>query len=192
VRQPGPPRRARDRIRRFDAAVERRWERLRGRPALDRLFYAASELGDFSLVWHLLGAARSLAPGRGPADAARFSLTMGVESALVNGPVKALFGRIRPYDDDVVRPHRLRRPRTSSFPSGHASAAFTAAALLSDDASPLAAAGVYAVAAVVSASRVHVRIHHPSDVVAGALLGVALGRIALRVWASLPEPWGTR
>jgi undecaprenyl-diphosphatase len=43
-------------------------------------------------------------------------------------------------------------------------------------------APVYAVlATMVGASRVHVRIHHPSDVVGGAAVGVALG-IALRTW----------
>ena len=39
----------------------------------------------------------------------------------------------------------------------------------------------YGVAAVVAGSRVYVKIHHPSDVVAGALLGVALGR-----WPAAP------
>jgi membrane-associated phospholipid phosphatase len=34
-----------------------------------------------------------------------------------------------------------------------------------------------------------VKIHHPSDVVAGALLGIALARIARRVWR-LPPPGG--
>ena len=35
----------------------------------------------------------------------------------------------------------------------------------------------YALAGVVAASRVHTRIHHASDVVAGAALGLALGRV---------------
>jgi membrane-associated phospholipid phosphatase len=29
---------------------------------------------------------------------------------------------------------------------------------------------------------VYVKIHHPSDVVAGALLGLVLARVARRVW----------
>ena len=66
-------------------------------------------------------------------------------------------------------------PLTSSFPSGHASAAFCAAGLLSEG-SRLEPA-YYALAAVVAASRVHVKIHHASDVVAGAAVGtVARGR----------------
>ena len=41
----------------------------------------------------------------------------------------------------------------------------------------------------VASSRVYVKIHHPSDVIAGAILGVALARVARRVWPfpSVPE-----
>jgi undecaprenyl-diphosphatase len=94
---------------------------------------------------------------------------MGVESALTNGPVKSMFGRLRPADYSQIEfRHGLRRPITSSFPSGHATAAFCAATLLGGG-------GWYAAAASVAATRVYVRLHHASDVVAGAALGLALG-----------------
>src|SRR3546814_4282954 len=89
--------------------------------------YAASELGDWSLIWHLIGAGQAMLPGRDPSSAVRLSAILGVESALVNVGVKRLFRRHRPvWEEDRPRPHRLRTPRTSSFPSGHASSAFTA------------------------------------------------------------------
>jgi len=175
----------------LDSRVEVWWERLRGRPVLDRVFYSASALGDFSLIWHLLGAARSLGRRHGLEDAVRLSITMGAESALVNGPVKSLFRRVRPAEPELVRPHRLRTPRTTSFPSGHATAAFTAAAMLSDGARLPARAAVYATAVIVSASRIHVRIHHPSDVVAGAVMGVGLGWLARRAWSAVATTWDT-
>ena len=43
----------------------------------------------------------------------------------------------------------------------------------------------YAIGAVVASSRVYVKIHHPSDVVAGAILGVVLARLA-RAWPLPP------
>ena len=173
-----PPRLV-DLVRRFDTAVEARWELARGVPALDRLFYTASAAGEFSLVWHLAGAARAAATGR-PADALRFSAVMIAESALVNGGIKSLFRRARPAAPESPRPHALRQPLTTSFPSGHASSAFCAATVLSDGSSPLAPLW-WGLAAVVAASRVHVGIHHPSDVVAGAALGIALGAVARSV-----------
>lgn len=166
-------------VARFDTAIDTRVDDLRGHPHLDRLMYAASELGDFSLIWHLVSTTRALGPDRRLADAVRMAAILGAESALVNGPIKSLFKRHRPAWEQE-RPHKLRRPRTSSFPSGHASAAFTAAGVLSqgDPMWPV----YYAIAAVVASSRVYVKIHHPSDVVAGAVLGIALAQLAKRVW----------
>ncbi|HET9443722.1 MAG TPA: phosphatase PAP2 family protein [Acidimicrobiales bacterium] len=169
----------RRRVAGFDTAVDEAFDHLRGRPALDRLFYGASALGDHGLIWLILGAVRGLRSERDWHAAVRVGLGVGVESALVNLGIKSLFRRRRPAVE-LPRPLRLRRPRTSSFPSGHATSAFTAAGLLSDGdrAWPL----YYAVAVVVASSRVYVRIHHASDVVAGIAVGVALGRIGRRLF----------
>jgi undecaprenyl-diphosphatase len=168
----------------FDEMVDQRVDRLRGRPGLDRLMYGASEVGDWSLLWHLIGAGQALLPGRDPMTAVRLSAVLGVESLLVNGAIKSLFQRHRPvWEEDRPRPHQVRTPQSSSFPSGHASAAFTAAVVLGQG-DPLWPA-YYAVAATVSASRVYVKMHHASDVLAGAALGLGIGLVARRVW---PKP----
>jgi membrane-associated phospholipid phosphatase len=174
-----PLHRATQAVARFDAAIDTRVDRFRGHPHVDRAMYAASELGDFSLIWHLISATRAVAPDRRLMHAVRVATILGVESALVNGPIKSLFRRHRPAWQQQ-RPRRLRRPRTTSFPSGHASAAMTAAGVLSqnDPLWPL----YYAVGAVVASSRVYVKIHHPSDVLAGALVGIVLARVARRAW----------
>lgn len=168
----------------FDDAVDRRMARLRGDPVADKVFYGASELADWSFIWHLIGTGQALLPGRSPMSAVRLSVILGVESLLVNGGIKSLFRRTRPeWEAAHARPFRLRTPRSSSFPSGHASSAFTAAVVLAED-DPLAPV-YFALAAVVAASRPYVKIHHASDVVAGAALGVVLGTVAKRVW---PKP----
>ena len=135
-------------------------------------------MGDFSLIWHLLGAAKGVTSRRGTREATRLALALGAESALVNGAVKSAFRRERPLHEDD-RPHGLRQPLTSSFPSGHASAAFMAATLLSERSrvKPV----WYGLAAIVAASRIHVRIHHASDVLVGAGVGLALGPAFRRV-----------
>ncbi|GIU87158.1 MAG: hypothetical protein KatS3mg009_1673 [Acidimicrobiia bacterium] len=91
---------------------------------------------------------------------------------VTNGLVKAAVRADPPAPptNAVEFRHGLRRPVTSSFPSGHATAAFCAATLLGGGPAR------YALAAAVAGTRVYVRLHHPSDVVAGAALGlVALG-----------------
>jgi undecaprenyl-diphosphatase len=172
------------RVKEFDDRVDTAFDALRGNARADRLFYAASELGDFSLIWHLVGAARGLTSNRRADEAIRLSLVLGAESLLINGVVKSFFRRRRPeWLSETPRPHRLRRPRSSSFPSGHASAAFAAATLLAED-DPLWPL-YYAAAAFVASSRTYVKIHHASDVVAGAAAGVLIGRTARKVW---PKP----
>ncbi|MDP1821013.1 MAG: phosphatase PAP2 family protein [Acidimicrobiales bacterium] len=176
--------RAKELAARFDDAVELHIDRVRGHRTVDRVMYGASELGDWSLIWHLIGSGQALLPGRSPASAVRLSAFLGVESVVVNMGVKRLFRRRRPVWQGVdPRPHRLRTPRTSSFPSGHASSAFTAAGILAARGDPLWPL-YYGVAAVVATSRVYVRIHHPTDVVAGALLGAGMAAVANKVWAS--------
>ena len=164
----------------LDNAVDRIWEPLRGNAVADRVFYTASELGDFSLVWHVAGVARGLTTRHGHREAARIALALGLESALVNGAIKSLFRRERPLHEEE-RPHNLRQPLTSSFPSGHASAAFMAATLLSERSriKPL----WYGLAGLVATSRIHVRIHHASDVVVGAGIGLLIGRVVRKVFS---------
>jgi len=163
-------------IRGFDARVDVWFARLRGNRAADRVFYTASALGDFGLIWLALGLLRALR-GR-PVDeraGVRAIVATGIESIVVNAGLKTLFGRGRPVP---MKKHPLpfRQPLTSSFPSGHATAAFCAATLLAED--DALAPAYYAAATVVAASRIHVKIHHASDVIGGAVIGVALGHLA--------------
>lgn len=161
-----------------DETVDR-WVDRHRRPELDPLFYGLSSAADHGLLWIALVTLRA-ARRRQPAYAFRFVAALGVESALTNGLIKLAFRRIRPASPPPGRlPYGLHRPRTSAFPSGHATSAFMAATLLSDG---TGAAPVYfGLAGLVAASRVYVRMHHASDTVAGAVLGVALGQIAERV-----------
>lgn len=173
---------------RFDYVVDRWFEdHLRGRRAADATMYAASALGDHGILWLALAALQAGRRRWGDLGGAasgqtawkrpflRAAAGLGIESALVNGPVKWVFRRTRPVHDGP-RPHNLRKPRTSSFPSGHATAAFFGAALLRDEDPwwPV----YYAVAVVVAASRIHVKVHHASDVIGGVAIGILLGELA--------------
>jgi undecaprenyl-diphosphatase len=72
----------------------------------------------------------------------------------------------------------MHRPLTSSFPSGHSASAFMAATMLADG--PLTPLW-FTLAAAVASSRVYTQMHHTSDIVAGAALGVGLGMVARRL-----------
>jgi undecaprenyl-diphosphatase len=111
-------------VARLDAAADRAFDRLRGRTWADRIFYTASAVGDHGLLWLAFAALRGLrndgGRGRHRRAAVRAAAGVGVESAIVNLGVKSLFRRVRPVSS-TPHPRPFRQPRTSSFPSGHAS-----------------------------------------------------------------------
>lgn len=168
-----------DLVRRFDTTCERPFEPLRASALANRVFYTATALGDYGLIWVVFALLRALRGGRrNERAAARAIVATGVESVLVNGAIKSFFRRHRP-PSEMDHPHPLRVPVTSSFPSGHATAAFCGATMLSDG-DPLAPL-YFATAAVVAASRVHVKMHHASDAAGGVVIGLALGLIGRRI-----------
>jgi undecaprenyl-diphosphatase len=105
-----------------------------------------------------------------------------ITASLVVGPLKGFFERARPPEAEPRVDSLVELPASASFPSGHAATAFAAAtaiAILSPRMRPYA----LGLAAAVALSRVYLRVHFPLDVVAGSLLGAALG--ALAAWAAL-------
>jgi undecaprenyl-diphosphatase len=99
-------------------------------------------------------------------------------SSLTDSALKAVIGRERPpLADPRVHP-LIPLPHDPSMPSGHAMMAFSGAVILAA-VLPRWRWALLAVAAGVAVSRVYLGVHYPSDVVAGALLGAAVGAVAL-------------
>lgn len=170
----------------LDESADAAWGRVfRGHPLADRVFYLASELGDFSVIWLILACVEGVRSEEDAEGALRLAVLLLGESILVNQGIKRLFRRPRPVADHD-RPHHVRLPRTSSFPSGHASSALAAAGMLSQR-RPKAAPLYYGVAAIVATSRVHVKVHHASDVLAGAAIGIAYAQLVRRLWPVPPR-----
>ena len=169
-----------DAIRIVDRRVDALFEPLRGNAALDATAKVISGLGDRGLVWAVATAWRARRPGARRARAVRALTVAGVASSTVNAALKAVIGRPRPDRSDLrlgdnIVP--LREPRTSSFPSGHTLAAFCAATTLAERDDPAGNALLFTAAALVGASRIHLRAHHASDVAGGAVIGTVLGLI---------------
>ncbi|MDA8196060.1 MAG: phosphatase PAP2 family protein [Actinomycetota bacterium] len=162
----------------FDKQFDKYFEPLRKNTRANHIFYGASTLADHSIIWFMFAAIRGLRRG-GTQYASRASIALLAESFIINIGVKSLFMRTRPsWDGD--RPLAIRQPLTSSFPSGHSSAAATAFILLSDNDKfwPI----YLLIALIVAPSRVHVRMHHASDVVAGTVIGTLFGLMVKRIF----------
>ncbi len=130
----------------------------------------ASRAADYSVLWVVLAGAGALVGGRrGRRAAADALLALAFTSATINGPLKLLFGRVRPAPSRRL----YRSPRTASFPLGH-SAAFAFATAATRE-RPAAGPLLFPLAATVAYSRVYLGFHYPSDVLIGGAVGTAAG-----------------
>lgn len=161
----------------FEQRFDRMLEPTRNFKPTVWLFTIATALGDFGMLWHIVGIVRAIADTSRVKQALILSVLMGVESLILNQGIKRFFKRERPTVKGDSR-FKIRKPRTSSFPSGHASSAFFAAVVLTRWSSGPAIALWFSFAVIVAVSRVAVRIHHASDIFAGALIGTIMGLLA--------------
>jgi len=149
-------------------------------PLAEAIARALSAFGERGIGWAGLGLAAAVADprrrGRFLAAAAVAPATLGL-----NYLVKAAAGRERPVI--AGHPPLVAAASRLSFPSAHAATSVAAAAAFGRVA-PRTRLPLYGLAALICAGRPYLGMHYPSDVLAGAALGLAVGH----VWP-LPAPW---
>lgn len=138
-------------------------------------------------VTHLGGARATILSGLALCAAGGHEMRVGLAALLANAVshlavqvLKRTVARARPCDAEGRSVALIELPDPFSFPSGHAAAAFAVAAVVGV-AHPVTAPVLLALATVVAASRVLLRVHRPVDVVAGALLGLTGAAAAARL-----------
>lgn len=157
--------------RELDAAVYGKLTSVQSR-SLDQLVPPLTRAADHSLLWLAISGGLALfGDRRGRRAALRGVLSIGLASGLVNLVLKRTWRRSRPVGP---RAPLVRRPRSFSFPSGHTASAFAFATGAGLEI-PLLLPPLAAAALAIGYARVHGRVHHPSDVLAGAGIGVGAG-----------------
>ena len=148
----------------------------------DLLLPVWSNLGNAGLIW--IAAAVILLCFRKSRRAGAVALGGMLFSLLfVNGILKHLVSRTRPWLVVEGLQTLLRSNDPNSFPSGHTSAAFAFASALCgtlDRTWPKVLA--VAAAALMGWSRLYVGVHFPSDVLAGAVIGTLCGLLAVGLY----------
>jgi len=130
----------------------------------------------------LRGIQRSLLLGLG--TRLQFIFCAVAVSNLVTEVLKYSVGRGRPFVGGEANAfhfsHFAGNPAYYSFPSGHATTAF-ALALAVSAVWPQARVAMAIYALIIAVSRLVLLAHHPSDVVAGAMVGI-VGTVFVRYW----------
>lgn len=169
----------------FDFAILDYLQTLRT-PALDAFFSAITHLGDAGCFWIALTILLLIFPKtRRCGMVAALSLIM--EVIICNGVLKPLVARIRPYDVNTMIELIVRAPKDYSFPSGHTAASFAAAAAYWTAGNRKLAVPCLVIAALIAFSRLYLYIHYPTDVLAGAVLGVILAIAAAKIYEGIEK-----
>ncbi|HVT65600.1 MAG TPA: phosphatase PAP2 family protein [Mycobacteriales bacterium] len=154
---------------------------------IDAVVPRLTRAADHGLLWAGVAATLAVIGGERERRAAlRGLVSLGLASAVANGPVKWAVRRPRPGLESVPAIRQLvKQPRTSSFPSGHSAsaAAFATGVALE---SPVAAVPIALLAGGVAYGRVHTGVHYPSDVAVGILLGAGCALAVRRSWPTRP------
>jgi undecaprenyl-diphosphatase len=146
---------------------------------LDRSLVAITRAANYSRLWLVIaGGLSALGGRRGRRAAGRGLIALALAAAVANGPAKLLVRRRRPFRH--ARPTLIRTPRSTSFPSGHSATAFAFATGACAEL-PLLAPVLIPLAGAVAYSRVHTGVHYPSDILAGAAIGIGSGALAARL-----------
>src|SRR5438552_7684330 len=153
-----------------------------------------------AVLWLAIAALIAVLGGpRGRRGALRGGISIALTSPLVNLPLKYVARRARPPMRRGDRPLPVSLPGSFSFPSGHSASAFAFATGVALE-EPRLLGPILPLAAGVAYSRVHLRVHYPFDVLAGATIGTAMGlatepliRAARQWWDStVPVPESER
>jgi undecaprenyl-diphosphatase len=139
-------------------------------PRAEAVAKALGLIGEYGVVWLAIGVALALIDG----DRREQWLLCGLLGPVAIGfnfAVKLLVRRQRPVLEGL--PPLGGAPSSLSFPSAHATASFACATAMTRVAPE--AALLFVLAAAIAACRPYLGMHYPSDVIAGAVLGTAVG-----------------
>ncbi|MEG0164992.1 phosphatase PAP2 family protein [Anaerorhabdus sp.] len=136
-------------------------------------------IGDWMLLWAILFVIYFIFKKQGR-NAKILALSLCI-SFLVNQLVlKNIVKRPRPFVENSQLPSLINEPTSYSFPSSHSATSFAVASSLSLVNKSLRFIS-YLLAILIAFSRVYLNVHHPSDVLVGALVGILSTYVAEKI-----------
>ena len=147
----------------------------------DVFFPIITTFADEGIGWVLLCGILILIPKTKKLGGVMF-LAIIIEVLACNIILKPLVARPRPFMLNSAVQLLIPAPEDYSFPSGHTAVSFAAASVLLVQKSKGWLPALL-MAGLIAFSRLYLYVHFPTDVIAGAVIGIAAGALACRLWA---------
>ena len=153
-------------------------------PKLNKIMVLITTTGNYGYVWFALSIPL-LIINRYRLTGLTMILAMLITGLTGEITIKHIVGRVRPcskeFQDDLL----IKHPAHYSFPSGHTASSF-AVSMVMFFMLPVIFVPVVIYAFLMGLSRMYVLVHYPSDVIAGAILGIICGTVAVYVSPYIP------
>ena len=154
-------------------------------PALDFLMPKITALGNGGAIW-LAAAGGLLCTKKYRKQGILLIAGLAVGVLVGNVCLKHLIARPRPCWLDSSVQLLIASPTDYSFPSGHTLSSVIGATILTKTNRRFGYAAI-PLAAIIAFSRLYLYVHFPSDVLAAAVLGIAIGMLTFRCGGTMLE-----
>ena len=146
-------------------------------PLLDKIMIFITTLGNGGMIW-IAATILLLIPKKTRKVGLMSAIALLGSLIINNNLIKNLVQRPRPFRTFPELQIIIPTPSEFSFPSGHTSSSFAAAAVFYRHLPKKLGVPSVVLAGLIGFSRLYVGVHYPTDVLAGVIMGILLSYMA--------------
>ncbi len=147
-------------------------------PILDPLMLFITHLGDAGIIWIIIIALLLLFK-KTRRVGIYCTAALLLDLIFINGIIKNLVGRIRPYEviDGLIC--MVGPQKDASFPSGHTASSVVTSTVIFMKMPKKAGIPAIVLAVLIALSRIYVGVHYPTDILGGLFFGILIALLTV-------------